>query len=169
MRRKCTPYIYTGTAIFIYIIISQLPDFQLQNIPRVLDLHSLCHLTSYRAFPEGPGSTLPGHVCFRCAAAPRFCTMDWTSAVPEISKVQDETWGTMGCPCYKLVYNPMKTIDISPNITYINHSEIGVINQLSYLGGKCWGRRNSDKNWNWLLCIETCSECQSLRHAVTSH
>ena len=23
-----------------------------------------------------------------------------------------ETWGTMGCPCYKLVYNPMKTIDI---------------------------------------------------------
>ena len=39
--------------------------------------------------------------------------------------------------------NPMNTLGIS----IINHSEIGVINQLSYLGGKCWGRRNSDKNW----------------------
>ena len=39
-------------------------------------------------------------------------------------------WKGLAVHSYKLVYNPMKTVDISPTETII----VGVINQLSYLG-----------------------------------
>ena len=46
-------------------------------------------------------------------------------------------------PSYKLVYNPMKTVDISPTKTVV----IGVINQLSYRTGTPPCRPLKKKRW----------------------